>query len=630
MFDHIRRSVRFKVVAVILAATLAALLVSTVALLTYDVRNYRDFLVTDATTQAEIVARTSAPALQFDDPGAAAANLALLESRRGITAAAIYDPKGRLFATFVRNGEPPVPSVLESPHGSLFTGGNLELYHPIIENEQIIGTVYLRAAYDLMDRLEDYLLILGAVMFLSLIVAAVISLRLQRSVTAPVLAVTALARKVIDERDFTLRAERTSDDEIGVLVDSFNTMLAEVGQRTAALEETNRRLREESEERKTAEAALLLADRRKDEFLATLAHELRNPLAPMVNALSLMGNPGHAAATPRAMQIIRRQLAHMVRLVDDLLDVSRITRGKLAVQAQDVDLATIVQSAVDTVQPLVQERGHTLTVRLPEQPVPLRADPVRLSQVFSNLLSNAAKYTDPGGRIEVGAEVVGDRVRVTVSDDGIGISRETLPTIFEMFTQGDSSVERTQSGLGVGLALTRRLIELHGGRIEAHSEGLGSGSTFVVELGIQAKRQAAAEARTDDMPEDPGEATHRILLVDDNVDFATSLCMLLETLGNEVRVAHDAESAVEVARELRPDVAFLDIGLPVVSGYDLARRLHKLPETENTLLIALSGWGQEQDRQRSREAGFSQHLVKPVELDEIEKILKTLIRGDRL
>jgi two-component system, sensor histidine kinase len=629
MLAAINRSVRYKVMAVILATTLAALLVSTVALLTYEVRNYRDFLVTDATTQADILARTSAPALQFDDPAAAAANLALLETRRGITAAAIYTADGSVFATYARGGAAIIFPLLTAPHGSIFTGGNLELFHPIIENDQVIGTVYLRAAYDVLDRLEDYLMILGGVMSLSLIVAAVISLRLQRSVTSPVLTVTALARKVIDERDFTLRAERTSNDEIGVLVDSFNTMLSEVGQRTAALEETNRRLREESEERRSAEAALRLADRRKDEFLATLAHELRNPLAPMVNALKLISNPALSAAAPRALEIIGRQLAHMVRLVDDLLDVSRITRGKLAVQAQRLELAPVVQSAVDTVQPLIQEQGHTLTVALPEQRVFVYADPVRLSQVFSNLLSNAAKYTEPGGRIALTVSVGDGRVRASIADSGIGISAETLPTIFEMFTQGDSSVERTQFGLGVGLALAKRLIELQGGTIEAHSDGLGRGSTFTVELDVAAETAAADEGAAP-APAETAGGRHRILLVDDNVDFATSLSMLLETLGNEVRIAHDAESALEAGRELQPDIAFLDIGLPLVSGYDLARQLRQLPETENTVLVALSGWGQEQDRQRSREAGFVQHLVKPVELDTIEKVLKTLVACDEV
>lgn len=626
MLAWLQRSVRYKVMAVILATTLAALLVSTIALLTYEVRNYRNFLQADATTQADIIGRTSTPALQFNDPEAAAATLALLETRRDIKAAAIYKANGDLFARFVRPGEASVPSVHGDVGGTRFGRGTFEYTHSIVENEELLGTVYLRANYDLTERLGDHLIILGAIMGLSLIVAAVISVRLQRSVTAPVLAVTELARKVIDERDFTLRAERTSNDEIGVLVDSFNAMLSEVGQRTTALEDTNRRLRRESEERRSAEEALLAADRRKDEFLATLAHELRNPLAPMVTALDLIGDPAHARESPRAMEIVRRQLAHMVRLVDDLLDVSRITRGKLAVHTQTVDLASIIQSAVDTTAPLARERGHTVTVHLPDEEVLLDGDPVRLSQVFSNLLSNAAKYTQRDGEIRIDAVVSNGRVRVTISDNGIGIAPESLQTIFEMFTQGDSSVERTQSGLGVGLALTKRLIELHGGTITAYSPGAGRGSAFVAEFDVLDSRPAAMPAAS--RPLDAVPRRHRILLVDDNVDFVTSLSLLLESLGHDVGVAHDAESGVQVARRLRPDVAFLDIGLPVVSGYDLARQLRELPETAHTLLIALSGWGQEQDRSRSKEAGFAQHLVKPVDLATITDILRSAQHRD--
>jgi two-component system, sensor histidine kinase len=367
-----------------------------------------------------------------------------------------------------------------------------------------------------------------------------------------------------------------------------------------------------------------VADRRKDEFLATLAHELRNPLAHMVNSLSMMNGPESTEAAPRAKEIIQRQLAHMVRLVDDLLDVSRITRGKLAVHAKRVELAGIIQSAVDTVQPVMDARRHELIVTLPEEPVYVQGDPVRLSQVFSNLLNNAAKYSEPEGSVRLTAAASADRLEIVITDDGIGISAETLPIIFEMFTQGDGSVERTQSGLGVGLALTRRLIELHGGTVEARSPGLGKGSTFTVTLPLAA---APAELNRDTAPDPDAAAarSRRILLVDDNVDFATSLAMLLEGLGHVVRVAHNGGEGIEVAADLQPEIAFLDIGLPVMSGYELARRLRALPASKDTVLVALSGWGQEDDRRRSREAGFAAHLVKPVELHKIESILEAMV-----
>ncbi len=632
MLRVIRRSLRFKVLSVVMLTTLVALMVSAAALVTYEARNYREFLVNDATTQADILARTSTPALQFDDPVSAAENLALLANRRGIVAAALYTADGALFAQYARQGIPPPPPQLATPRGSRFVNGRLELIHPVVANDQRIGTVYLRSTDDLALRLKDYSLIVGLVTLLSLTVAGLTSACLQRGVTAPLLAVTDIARRVMSRRDFTQRAEKTTEDEIGVLVDSFNAMLAEVGRMTEALEATNRRLVEETEERRYAEAALRVADQRKDEFLATLAHELRNPLAPMVTALQIMESAGTAEEARHAREIIQRQLAHMVRLIDDLLDVSRITRGKLTVQMQTVDLAAVMQNAIDTVRPFIDQRRHRLDVVTPGHPVFVRGDAVRLSQVFSNLLNNAAKYTQPGGRITFNAEVVHGRVRVTVSDNGIGMTQQTLDTVFEMFIQGnDGTAAGGQAGLGVGLGLAKRLVALHGGSIEALSDGPGRGSRFLVEIdAVPAEPENSAQldgaAAADGAEAAPRSADrHRILLVDDNVDFATSLAMLLEALGHHVRVAHDGASAVRAAEALGPDVAFLDIGLPDMSGYELASLLRELPAAADTVLVALSGWGQEQDRRRSRQHGFSAHLVKPVDLKKVQGVLEELV-----
>jgi signal transduction histidine kinase/ActR/RegA family two-component response regulator len=623
MLSAVRRSLRTKVLIIVLMTTFAALLVSTIVLLTYEVENYRDTLVADATTQADILARINASALAFDDPMTAENNLALLNSRPNIRAAAIYAVDGRLFATYSRNAGTEFPP-LGAP-GARFDASAIALFHPVVHNGVVLGTLYVQASYELAGRLRDYLVILAPVMLVSLLVALLISFWLAGTVTGPVRAVTQVARQVIERRDFTLRARRTTEDEIGVLVDAFNTMLAEVGQRAAALEDSNRALKQETEERRHAEAGLRLADQHKDEFLATLAHELRNPLAPMVNAMGLVAMPGaDRGITNRAHGIITRQLSQMVRLVDDLLDVSRITSGKLAVRKQSVDLASIVNNAVDTARPLLDERGHTLTIELPSQAIYVQADPVRLAQVFSNLLNNAAKYSEPGGKVTLSATVTGSSVRVCIDDHGIGISADTLPRIFEMFAQGDSSLERTQSGLGVGLALAKRLIELHGGSIAAESLGLGQGSSFTVVLPVQA---ALASERSSAGVAAPDARKHRVLLVDDNVDFATSLALLLRNLGHEVGIAHDAEQALVVARELAPEFAFLDLGLPEVSGYELALSLRVRPETASTVLIALSGWGQARDRQRSREAGFSLHLVKPVELQNIQAVLTNLARA---
>lgn len=620
----IHSSVRRKLLVIVLVTTFVALLVSAMALLSYEARGYREFLLSDVTTQADILARTSAPALAFNDKEAAAATLAMMSSRPVIDAAAIYTTGGALFATYRQDGNvQPFPEQA-APRGPRIEDRALTVFHPIVENNQLLGTVYLRAKYELASRVVDYLLILGGVMLVSLLVAALVSLWLQGSVTGPILAVTDVARRIVEDRDFKLRAAKTTDDEVGTLVDAFNSMLAEVDERQQALEDSNRKLHQESEERKNAEISLRLADKHKDEFLATLAHELRNPLAPMVNALGLMRSPNATKETTcQAQEIMQRQLSHMIRLVDDLLDVSRISRGKLTVRREPIELAKVLESAVDTVRPLLEREQQSLSIDIPERPIFMQADPVRLSQVFANLLNNASRYTQTGGRVALAARVAGNAAEVTVADNGKGIAEEDLAGIFAMFAQDQDAGQRVQAGLGVGLALAKRLVELHGGSIEAASPGAGKGSTFTVRLPVKAaltsehERPAAAAK-----PVTPGNCA-RILLVDDNVDFATSLSFLLKEMGHEVCVAHDADQALAKAGEFRPDFAFLDIGLPVVDGYELARRLRALL-TSDIPLVAISGWGQEEDRRRAREAGFAWYLVKPVGLESIRSALNSL------
>jgi two-component system, sensor histidine kinase len=621
MIATIRRSLRAKVIAAVLLTTFAALVVAMLALLLYEIDYYRRFLAEDTQTQAEILARTNAPALAFNDPSAAAANLALLDSRPDYLAAAIYTLDGRLFARYDREGIPLELPAVETDQQMRAAAGELEVFLPIVEDGTRLGTVYVRATYDLGERLQDYLLILTVVTAASLLTAGIISLPLAGSVTRPVLAIADVARKVIDKRDFALRAPKTTEDETGGLVDAFNAMLAEVDERAEALEASNSLLKQETNERRNAEAALRAADRRKDEFLATLAHELRNPLAPMVNAMDLLNaSRGDPHLAQQARDIIGRQLKQLVRLVDDLLDVSRITSGKLTIRKEIVSLGSVVQNATDTVRPAIDSRGFDLRIELPREPVFLHADPVRLAQVITNLLNNAIKYSAPGGRITLSAETPAASVRIRIEDTGAGISAEALPTIFEMFSQGDNA----QTGLGVGLALARRLVELHGGSITAASPGVGRGSTFTLDLPITVERPAAP-------PEEPPHSDllrhRRILLVDDNTDFAASLAVLLQRTGHTVRVAHTARSAISIAREFRPEFAFLDLGLPDINGYTLARHLHALPETADTVLVAVSGWGQPEDRRRSREAGFALHLVKPVALGEIESAMSNAARS---
>jgi PAS domain S-box-containing protein len=373
---------------------------------------------------------------------------------------------------------------------------------------------------------------------------------------------------------------------------------------------------------KAAEKALKEADRRKDEFLAMLAHELRNPLAPIRNAVQILRTKGPPVPELQwAREVIDRQARQMARLVDDLLDVSRISQGKIVLRKERIELAAVVSSAVEASRPLMEKWGHELSVALPPEPVSVEADPTRLIQVLLNLLTNAAKYTNQGGRISLTAERQDDRVLIQVKDNGIGIPREMLPRIFDMFTQGERSMERPQGGLGIGLTLVKRLVELHGGTVQVHSDGPGTGSEFVVRLLVVEKSPHQGPHDTADDAQAVAPPRSRILVVDDNQDAADSLARLLRMMDHEVHTAYDGLEAVGAAAVLKPDVVLLDIGLPKLNGYDAARRIREQVGGNDMVLIALTGWAQEEDRRRSQEAGFDHHMTKPVELDALEQLL---------
>jgi signal transduction histidine kinase/ActR/RegA family two-component response regulator len=363
-------------------------------------------------------------------------------------------------------------------------------------------------------------------------------------------------------------------------------------------------------------------DRRKDEFLALLAHELRNPLAPIRNGLQVMRL---AEADPRAVAQTRammdRQVAHMVRLIDDLLDVSRISRNKMELRRSRVLLADVVSSAVETARPAIEEAGHELTVSLPPGAVHLDADLTRLAQVFGNLLSNSAKYTPRGGHIWLSAGRRGEDVVISVRDNGIGIPAESLRSIFDMFSQVDRTIERSTGGLGIGLALVKGLAEMHGGSVTAESPGLGEGSTFTVRLPVlEEHAEAAPETLAGDGPR-AARPKQRILVVDDNRDSAASMAMMLQLTGNEVRTAHDGIEAVEVAEVFRPQVILMDLGMPRLNGYEATYRIREQPWGRHVIIVALTGWGQEADKVQAQEAGCNGHLVKPVNLPDLERLL---------
>ncbi len=360
------------------------------------------------------------------------------------------------------------------------------------------------------------------------------------------------------------------------------------------------------------------ANRAKDEFLAMLGHELRNPLSPILTALQLMKMQG-PEGSERARNVIERQVNHLTRLVDDLLDVSRIARGKVELKTQIVETAELVAKAIEMSSPLLEQRNHTITVDVPRRGLLVDGDPTRLGQVLSNLLTNAAKYTPPGGQITVSAQQVGHELVLSVRDTGIGIAPDVLPRIFDLFVQERQAIDRSQGGLGIGLTIVRNLVHGHGGSISARSEGPGHGSEFIVRLPIAARKTESSPARAAAASalegREPRAGARRILVVDDNEDGAALLAEALAWKGYDTRVAHDAPEALRVAAAFSPEIAFLDIGLPVMDGYELAAHLRDLPGLAGLRLIALTGYGQLSDRQRTREAGFDHHLVKPVNLE---------------
>jgi two-component system, sensor histidine kinase len=379
-------------------------------------------------------------------------------------------------------------------------------------------------------------------------------------------------------------------------------------------------------ERQRTEESLREADRRKDEFLATLAHELRNPLAPIRNSLHILRlSAGGDPVAEQVCEMMERQVGHLLRLVDDLMEVSRITRGKVELRVEPVELAAVVCSAVEASRPLIDAARHQLAISIPAEAVIIDGDAVRLSQVISNLLNNAAKYMSEGGQIWLQARRQGEHVVISVKDTGIGIPAEMLPQIFNMFTQIDRSARQAQGGLGIGLTLVRTLVEMHGGTVKAESPGIGQGSEFVIALPLSKKEMVAAaksEARLPVLPKG------RVLVVDDNQDAAASLGMLLKLLGADVRVVNDGLSALEILPSYRPTVVLLDIGMPGMDGYEVARRIRQQPECRDVMLIALTGWGQEEDRRRTSQAGFDHHLLKPADIAALKALFTSRHSSD--
>jgi signal transduction histidine kinase len=507
-----------------------------------------------------------------------------------------------------------------------FEAARLIHEHPRFEKTPIIFVTGVHVSE--LDHLTGYKV--GAVDYVSIPVVpeilrskvtVLVELYLKRRELRALNRTLAQANEQLAAANTTLQAEKTRE------LETLNRVLQRAN---TELEQTNRTLQNEIAERNRVELALKAADRHKDEFLAMLAHELRNPLAPILNAVQLIRKK--PLADPQLLwsrDVIERQLSHLTRLVDDLLDVSRITRGKINLSRETVEVTDLVARAVETVQPLIAERGHRLTLDVAGESIRVFGDPLRLTQAVGNVLSNAAKYTDNGGQIKLTARQVDGAVEIRVQDTGIGIPSDLQPMIFDMFTQLDHQTGRAQGGLGIGLALVRKLLEMHGGSVSAFSEGSGTGSEFLITLPVITNEAIASIGRAavaldSDVGAEVVQVRRRILVADDNSDALESLATLLELGGHEVYSAANGALALESAERHLPEVALLDIGMPKLDGYEVARRIRAQPWGRRITLVALTGWGQESDRRRSGEAGFDSHLVKPLDLDKLTALLDRL------
>jgi signal transduction histidine kinase/CheY-like chemotaxis protein len=624
-----RRSVRGKLMRLVLATTAVAVCLAGAAMMSYDLSVYRGTWATDLSNQAAILGVSVAPALEFDDHAVADRNLQAMRVRPRVLIAALYTAEGRLYAWYSRDARS-APPAAPPAHGEVIAGERIELSQPVVHGGEALGTIYLRARYDVQGRLEAYLGIFTLVMALSLGVAYVLSRRLQKAITDPLDAMTGVARQIVRRRDYSLRASKTTDDEIGMAVLAFNGMLDEVEARARVSAAANDALQTEVRVRQAAEAALLEADRRKDEFLATLAHELRNPLAPIRHAVKLLASEqADEQQQLWGRSVIGRQVQRMALLLDDLLDVSRITRGRLNLKIDVVDLRSVVDAALEVARPLIDAKNQRLVVALPEQRLLVSGDPLRLSQALSNLLTNAAKYTDAKGRITLTVELSATDLKLAVTDTGIGIDPRAIPGLFEIFSQLDSAIDRAEGGLGIGLALVKGLVALHGGRVEVVSAGVGLGSEFTIYLPrsrvtVDAEMPGPSQAKRQEFR----GVDCKVLMADDNRDAVDSMALLLQLADYPVMVAYTGNEALAMAKEHRPDVILLDIGMPDMTGYEVARAIRQSDWGRSPYLVAITGWGQTDDKARASAAGFDQHLTKPIDPDKVEQLLRAWANGE--
>lgn len=595
-------SIRQKLRLILLRGSLVSLLLAGFGLMALDMVRHVRSTQHDLQAQADVLALASQASLSFQDPKAATEDLSSLRAKPTVAAAALYDVQGQVFASYAGPAETTEIPVRVPQRGSRLGWRFVEVVRPVLASQEPVGSIYIRGEHQLLSRLLEYLGALAVILAASLGAGVALTNRLQRSITEPITAISEVARKVLRGETHQVRAERTSNDEVGELVEAFNAMLDELGQRARRLEESNRA---------------------KDRFLATLAHELRNPLAPIRTGLEILKKDGgRTSASERARSTMERQLVHMVHLIDDLLDIARVNTGKFKLDRRQVGLRSLIDAAVETGRPMLEEKRQTLALEFPEADLLVKVDPVRVTQAVSNLLSNAAKYTPAGGHVAL--RVRDDQgVQISVQDDGIGIAPDSLERVFELFAQVGSGTDGGH-GLGIGLFLVRSVVEMHGGRVTAASAGPGKGSCFTLSLPPEVLEGRVPATPANAPAPGPGpERARRFLVVDDNADAAGTLAMLLEMLGHTVSVAHSGEEALAAVGGFAPDVVVLDIGMPGMDGYEVARRLKQRTDlAPPPLLVAATGWGTEADRSRALAAGFDRHLTKPIEMQALEAIVQ--------
>ena len=649
--------IRHKLLLTTFASTAVALVLANAGFLAWDVVQYRLEVAEDVEAQSRIVAENSAAPLTFRDNQAAGETLAVLRLRPRIELGCLYAATGLLFATYQRDlttscpAEPPSltssPSSLSSLAPSLSTFGweTLQVVVPVQMGQDRLGTLYIqRELTDLYYRLRIGAMTAGGLVLLAIVTAFVIAYRMQRSISSPMLQLANTAREISSTRDYALRAVPTTRDEVGVVIRAFNEMLDRIAERDSDLSRANAELEVEVEERRRVEeertAALARerdANRLKDEFLATLSHELRTPLNAVLGWTRVLRAAHVEPATEkRALESIERNARVQARLIEDLLEVSRIVTGKLRIQVRPVDLAAIVDAAVEVVQPAAMAKKIALNVAITARPAMTSGDPDRLQQVVWNVLSNAVKFTPAGGAVEVRL-LQAQGYQLTVRDSGPGIEPRFLPHVFEAFRQADGTASREHGGLGLGLAIAKQLVELHGGTINAQSSGRGTGATFEIHLpSIVATQPMDAARETVVAPALPAGTVDdsmlrnvHVLVVDDEEDARLLLETTLSQYGADVTIAASAAEAMQAIERAVPDVLLSDVGMPHEDGYSLIRRLRARPPAAGGTIpaVAITAYASANDRLTALSAGYQAHVAKPFEPHEIAALVAQLGRN---